>query len=386
MSFPESGTNKPNRRDMKAIIERAALLKGLGHVQGVVERRNAIAILSNVLLDSRDGALSLTTNDMDLSMVEQVPSETSQEGATTVPAHTLHDIVRKLPDGAQVELDGGSDGQMMLRAGRSQFKLSTLPVDDFPVMSEGDMSHQFVVGAPELRALIERTEFAMSTEETRYYLNGIYLHAADNDGNAVLRAVATDGHRLAQFDIPLPEGAAGMPGVIVPRKTVGELIKLIGETDGEVEVALSEAKIRFALDGSRLTSKLIDGTFPDYTRVIPEANDKQLEVACKDFSNAVDRVSTISTEKSRAVKLALADKSLVLSANSPEHGSADEELEVSYGSDAMEIGFNSRYLLDITKRIEGDTAQFHLSDAASPTIVRDPADGSALYVLMPMRV
>lgn len=362
------------------------MLKGLGHVQGVVERRNAIAILSNVLLDSRDGGLALTTNDMDLSMVERVPAETGQEGATTVPAHTLHDIVRKLPDGAQVELDATGEGRLTLRAGRSKFSLSTLPVEDFPVMSEGDMGHQFMVGADELRALIDRTEFAMSTEETRYYLNGIYLHAAENEGNAVLRAVATDGHRLAQFDIPLPEGAAGMPGVIVPRKTVGELSKLIAESDGEIEVSLSEAKIRFAFDGSVLTSKLIDGTFPDYTRVIPDGNDKQLEVSCKEFAAAVDRVSTISTEKSRAVKLAIADKSLVLSATSPEHGSADEEIEVSYDSEALEIGFNSKYLLDITRRIEGDTAQLHLADAASPTLVRDSADANALYVLMPMRV
>ncbi|MDJ0948796.1 MAG: DNA polymerase III subunit beta [Alphaproteobacteria bacterium] len=371
---------------MKLIIERANLLKSLAHVQGVVERRNAIAILSNVLLDAKDARLSLTTTDMDIAMVEEVDAEIVQPGAVTAPALTLYDIVRKLPEGAQIEFDATEDGRMVLRAGRSQFHLSTLPVEDFPVMSEGDLPYRFRIAADDLRSLIDRSRFAMSTEETRYYLNGIYLHAAEGEGQHTLRAVATDGHRLARIEMPLPQGAEGMPGVIVPRKTVAELAKLIDEVTEEIEIALSDSKIRFTFDGGVLTSKLIDGTFPDYTRVIPDANDKVLEVDCRDFSQAVDRVSTISTEKSRAVKLALDDGSLVLSATSPDNGSASEEIGVSYGAEALEIGFNSRYLLDITQQIEGETAQFSLADAASPTVVRDSRDASALYVLMPMRV
>lgn len=374
-------------RNMKLTIERASLLKALAHVQGVVERRNAIAILSNVLLDAReDGTLGLTTTDMDLAMYETVPVEVAQAGAVTAPAHTLYDIARKLPEGAQVELDTAEQGQLALRAGRSRFRLATLPVEDFPVMTEGDLPHGFALGAEALRGLIDRTRFAMSTEETRYYLNGIYLHAAEVESQMMLRAVATDGHRLALVQMPLPDGASGMPGVIVPRKAVTELRKLIDEVTNDVGVSLSESKIRFAFDGGVLTSKLIDGTFPDYGRVIPEGNDKMLEVDCDVFSNAVDRVSTISSEKSRAVKLSLNDGTLVLSATSPENGSASEEIEASYGSDALEIGFNSRYLLDITQQIEGETAQFSLADAASPTLVRDSADAGALYVLMPMRV
>ncbi len=371
---------------MKLIIERANLLKSLAHVQGVVERRNAIAILSNVLLDAKEGKLSLTTTDMDLAMVEDVAVEVIQPGAVTAPALTLYDIVRKLPEGAQIEFDAGEDGQLLVKAGRSQFRLSTLPVEDFPVMSEGDLPSAFRISAEALRTLIDRSRFAMSTEETRYYLNGIYLHAAEADGAPVLRAVATDGHRLARIEIALPDGAQGMPGIIIPRKTVAELAKLIDEVGGDVEVALSDSKIRFAFDGGVLTSKLIDGTFPDYGRVIPEANDKLLEVECKGFSEAVDRVSTISTEKSRAIKLALNDGALVLSATSPDNGSASEELAVTFGADGLEIGFNSRYLLDITHQIEGDTAQFVLADASSPAVIRDAKDTSALYVLMPMRV
>ncbi|MEE8444836.1 MAG: DNA polymerase III subunit beta [Alphaproteobacteria bacterium] len=372
---------------MKFTIERGALLKALTHVQSVVERRNTIPILANVLVRADNGSVELTATDMDLSVIESVPAGVSQGGAITVSAHILFDIVRKLEDGAQIEIGGGSEeGQLPLRAGRSSLKLATLASEEFPVMSDGDMPHNFQLPAAALRLLIDRTRFAISTEETRYYLNCIYLHAAGDDVAAVLRAVATDGHRLARMDVPLPDGAAAMPGIIVPRKTINELRKLIDEVEGDVDVSLSDTKIRFAIDGIVLTSKLIDGTFPDYNRVIPEGNDKELRVNCKRFERAVDLVSTISTEKSRAIKLSLNDNNLVLSATSPDSGSATEELEVDYDDEPLEIGFNSRYLIDITQQIVGEEARFALADSASPTLVRDTADDSALYVLMPMRV
>ena len=370
---------------MKLTIERADLLKSLGHVQSVVERRNTIPILSNVKIEAGDGAVKLNATDMDLDIVETTAAQVSTPGTTTVPAHTLYDIVRKLPDGAQVNLDAGG-GELTLSAGRSRFTLQSLPTDEFPVLSGGELPHAFTVTAAELRDLIDRSRFAISTEETRYYLNGIYLHKAERDGTPVLRAVATDGHRLASVEAPLPAGAENMPGVIVPRKAVAELRKLIDESGDEVGVSLSDTKIRFAFDDAVLTSKLIDGTFPDYERVIPAGNDKVMEVGCKGFADAVDRVSAISSEKSRAVKLSLSSGLLVLSASSPEHGSATEEVEVDYQGDEIEIGFNSAYLLDITRQIEGDTARFTMADSASPTIMQEVDDASALYVLMPMRV
>ena len=360
-------------------------MKSLGHVQNVVERRNTIPILSNVKMEGKDGMLSLNATDMDLDISESVAAEIAVAGETTAPAHTLYDIVRKLPDGSQVELETTEDN-LTLRAGRSRFTLSCLPTADFPVMAGGEMPQEFRLSAGELRSLIDRTKFAISTEETRYYLNGIYLHVAERDGVDVLRAVATDGHRLASVEVPLPAGAAGMAGVILPRKTVGELRKLIDEIGDDITVALSETKARFSFADAVMSSKLIDGTFPDYARVIPSDNDKILDVECKSFAEAVDRVSAISTEKSRAVKLAVGNNNLVLSANSPDNGSASEEIEVAYTAEAIEIGFNSRYLLDITQQIEGDIAQFVMSDSASPTIVREVGDTSALYVLMPMRV
>lgn len=372
---------------MQFTIERSILLRSLTHVQGVVERRTTIPILSNVLLQATGGKLGLTATDMDLAIVEGMPAEVTQDGSTTVPAHTLYDIVRKLPEGSQVEIgSGGEQGQLEIRSGRSKLSLTTLPSEDFPVMSDGDLPHRFTISAGMLRRLIDRTRFAMSTEETRYYLNGLYLHAAETDGSPVLRIVATDGHRLARVEVGLPEGAAGMPGVIVPRKAVAEVRKLIDELEDDVEIALSETKIRFAFSDAVLTSKLIDGTFPDYDRVIPFGNDKTLEVKRNEFVKAVDLVSTISTEKSRAIKLTLENGNLVLTATSPEAGSAREEMDVDYNDGPLEIGFNSKYLLDITQQIEGEDAKFQLSDGASPTLVQDMGDTSALYVLMPMRV
>ncbi|MBM3598620.1 MAG: DNA polymerase III subunit beta [Alphaproteobacteria bacterium] len=372
---------------MKLTIERDALLGPLAHVQSVVERRNTIPVLANVLIRAETGKLSLTATDMDMDIVETVEAEVGAKGAVTAPAHTVYDIVRKLPEGGQVELARQGEGERMaIKSGRSSFALSTLPVEEFPALSGDKLPHEFSLPASELRALIDRTRFAISTEETRYYLNGIFLHGTKNSDVPVLRAVATDGHRLARVEMPLPDGASGMPGVIVPRKAVNELRKLIDESTEAVTVSLSDSKIRFAFGAIVLTSKLIDGTFPDYERVIPTGNDKLLEVDCKGFAAAVDRVATISTEKSRAVKLAIQPGLMTVSANSPDSGNATEEIEVGYTAGPIEIGFNARYLLDITEQIEGEHAQFAMADAASPTLVRDVSDASALYVLMPMRV
>jgi DNA polymerase III subunit beta len=372
---------------MKVTVERSALLKSLGHVHRVVERRNTIPILANVLVRAENGKLSLKATDLDLEVIETIPAEVSPTGATTVPAHMFYEIVRKLPDGAQVVLEASGDRAIMsIRAGRSRFTLQTLPESEFPDLAAGDMGHSFKLGNGDLRRLIDKTQFAISTEETRYYLNGIYLHTAGSAASSTLRAVATDGHRLAQVELPAPEGATGMPGVIVPRKTVGEMQRLIEDNGGEVVVELSAGKIRFTIGDVVLTSKLIDGTFPDYGRVIPNGNDKELVVDKKDFEAAVDRVSTVSSERGRAVKLALSDGKLVLSVTNPDSGSATEELEVDYAADALDIGFNSRYLLDIAAQIEGDVAVLRLADPGSPTLIQDKDAKGALYVLMPMRV
>ena len=374
---------------MKLKADRATLLKALAHIQSVAEKRNTIPILANVLIAAKDGRLSLTATDMEIAVIEEIAAGVSREGATTAPAAVLYEIVRKLPDGAEIEFDhSGGDAPLALRAGRYATSLNVLAIDDFPSMVAGNLPHTFRLPSAVLRGLIDRTRFAISTEETRYYLNGIYLHTTEAELGPVLRAVATDGHRLARVQTELPEGAAGMPGVIVPRKTINELRKLLDEASEDVELSLSDTRIQFTVGSVMLTSKLIDGTFPEYERVIPRDNDKILRVGKKDFSDAVARVAAISQERSRPVKLSIERNLLTLSAASPDQGTAKEELDegrVSYDSTPLEIGFQARYLNDITDQIEKDV-EFAFSDSAAPTVVRDVDSPSALYVLMPMRV
>ncbi|HKX22013.1 MAG TPA: DNA polymerase III subunit beta [Rhizorhapis sp.] len=370
---------------MKATIERATLLKSLSHVQSVVERRNTIPILSNVLIEATsDGAIKLMATDLDLQIVDSVQAQVETPGATTVSAHTLFDIVRKLPEGSQVSLSA-AEGKMQVNAGRARFSLQTLPRDDFPVIAEGDLPVSFELPAATLIQIIDKTRFAISTEETRYYLNGIFFHVSD-EAQPVLKAAATDGHRLARVTVPRPDGAEGMPDIIVPRKCISELRKLLDELDGSVLVDLSATKIRFGLGSAILTSKLIDGTFPDYSRVIPTGNDKLLRIDPRSFEEGVDRVATIATEKTRAVKMALDKDKVTLSVTSPENGTAAEDVPGDYGSERLEIGFNARYLLDILQQMQGDTVELHLADAGAPTLLRENDKSAALYVLMPMRV
>jgi DNA polymerase-3 subunit beta len=372
---------------MKATIERATLLRCLSHVQSVVERRNTIPILSNVLLEATsDGTLKVMATDLDLQVAEGMATvSVDSAGATTVSAHLLFDIARKLPDGSQVSLEV-AENRMTVKAGRSRFSLPTLPRDDFPVIVEGDLPTSFELPAATLAQLIDRTRFAISTEETRYYLNGIFFHVVEDE----LKAAATDGHRLARYTLKRPDGSEGMPDIIVPRKCVAELRKLLEEASAtNVLIDLSASKIRFTLGGENgvvLTSKLIDGTFPDYSRVIPTGNDKLLRIDPKSFFEGVDRVATIATEKTRAVKMALENDKITLSVTSPDNGTAAEEVPADYGSEGFEIGFNANYLKDILGQIEGDTVELHLADAGAPTLIRQDEKSPALYVLMPMRV
>ncbi len=374
---------------MKATIERATLLRCLSHVQSVVERRNTIPILSNVLIEAEgDNSLKVMATDLDLQVVEHMEASVEDAGSITVSAHLLFDIARKLPEGSQVSLET-AENRMTVKAGRSRFSLPTLPRDDFPVIVEGDLPTSFEIPAKTLAELIDRTRFAISTEETRYYLNGIFFHVSDED-QPVLKAAATDGHRLARFTIARPDGAEGMPDVIVPRKAVAELRKLLEESmDGNVQVDLSASKIRFTLGGEGgvvLTSKLIDGTFPDYSRVIPTGNDKLLKLDPKSFFAGVDRVATIATEKTRAVKMGLDRDKITLTVTSPDNGVASEEVSAEYSAEGFEIGFNAGYLKDILSQIDSDVVEIHLADAGAPTLIRKDENAPALYVLMPMRV
>ena len=372
---------------MKISMERATLLKAVGQAQSVVERRNTIPILANVLIEAEGDTVSFRATDLDIEVVDKADAKVDRAGATTVSAVMLHEIVRKLPDGALVSLtDDSAAGRLTVEAGRSTFSLATLPREDFPVMASSEYTANFSAAAPVLRRLFDKSKFAISTEETRYYLNGVYMHVADGDGAKALRCVATDGHRLARIDAALPDGAENMPGVIVPRKTVGELRKLLDDDEAQIAVSVSETKVRFATPLITLTSKVIDGTFPDYSRVIPAGNTKRLEVDAAEFAKAVDRVATVSSERSRAVKLQLDEDRLVLSVNAPDAGAAEEELAVAYGDERLEIGFNAKYLLEIASQVDRENAVFLFNSSGDPTLMREGNDTSAVYVVMPMRV
>ena len=372
---------------MKVSIERGTLLKAVAQAQSVVERRNTIPILANVLIEAEGDTVSFRATDLDIEVVDRAPAVVERAGATTVSAVTLHEIVRKLPDGALVRLsDDGVNGRLIVEAGRSTFTLATLPREDFPVMASTEYSSNFSAPAAVLRRLFDKSKFAISTEETRYYLNGVFMHVAQGEGGKVLRCVATDGHRLARIDADLPAGAETMPGVIVPRKTVNELRKLLDDDDADIAVSVSETKVRFATPEITLTSKVIDGTFPDYARVIPTGNPRKLVVDAGEFAKAVDRVATVSSERSRAVKLALENDRLVLSVNAPDSGAAEEELLVAYDDERLEIGFNAKYLLEIANQVDRENAVFLFNSSGDPTLMREGSDTSAIYVVMPMRV
>ena len=369
-------------------IHKAHIFKALSHVQSVVEKRNTIPILSNILLTATQGKLSLTATDLDIEIVETVDADIHLEGALTVPAHMFYEIVRKLPDTATIDIEFHSDNERItLTSGRSQFTLPTLPKDDYPLMISATEGTEFSILASDLKLLLDKNKFAMSQEETRYYLNGIFVHTvSDGDDIGQMVGVATDGHRLAKCVLTAPHGSVGMPEVIIPRKTVMELRKLIEDVAVDIQVNVTDTKIRFFMDNILLTSKLIDGTFPAYKNVIPSSNKRSVIVNTKSFISAVDRVATISADKVRAVKLSLEPNKIILQVENSDFGSAVDEIEVEYQGDSLEIGFNARYLLDILAQLDTPEAQLFFGEVGTPVIIHNKGDDSALYILMPMRI
>ena len=367
---------------MKVTIEQSALLKALSHAQSIVERRQTIPILANVLLEAAKDSIVLKATDNELEISEKIAARVEEEGAVTVPAHKLYDIVRRLPEGAELSMIFSDEtNQVSLTSGRSRFALSSIAPEGFPSMAREETPFSFDLPAEQLLGLINQTSFAVSVEETRYNLNGIYLH--EKDGKLV--AVATDGHRLACSKAALPDGAKDMPGVIVPRKTIAEVAKLAGENSDTIHISLSANQIRFKMNDVELSSRLVDGTYPDYEKVIPTNNDKALEADTKALADVIERVSVVS-EKSKGIKLSLRENLLQVSATAVDEGSAEDELDAVYTNEELDIGFNYRYLLDILAQIKGQNVKITLQDGVSPVILQDAADSSSLFVLMPMRV
>lgn len=352
---------------MRLSLPKADLTRLLTATTRVVESRSRVPILENVLLSVEDGRFTARATDLDVEVSTSIAVLDATNGSTTVNAKLLADIAKKAGGDVSLELE---DGVLTVHSGRSRFRLATLPVDDFPSFTAGGFDTEFDV---DLASLVAPVSFAISTEETRWYLNGVYLHVLDGR----LVAVATDGHRLSRHN---GGAATEFEAVILPRKLVGILPK------GNVHVSLSKTKVRVATDDTTITSKLIDGTFPDYQRVIPTGNDKIVVVDHKALAAAVERVSVISSERGRAVKLEILPGTINLSVNNPESGSATEEVEADYSGEPIEIGFNAAYLTELLANLSGDTVRIALNDGGSPTLFSSPDDDSLLAVLMPMRV
>ena len=371
---------------MKITVERTLLLKALSHAQSIVEKRQTIPILANVLLLAEGDMLTLRATDSELEISEQIAASVEEGGSVTAPARKLYEIVNKLPDGSQVNLVlSENKAQVTVSCGRSRFSLPTLTAEEFPTMTQSDMPTRFTLASPELLYLINNTSFAVSVEETRYNLNGIYVHAHTVEGANVLRAVATDGHRLACADVSLPDGAANMAGSIIPRKTIAEVSKLVSGTENPVEIAASAQQICFKIGDVVLVSRLIDGQYPDYEKVIPTGNDKVMEVEADALATVIERVSVVS-EKTRGVKIMLQKNLLRAYMMNPDEGTAEDEVEVAYEGEDFETGFNFRYLLDILNQLKGTVVQVSFLEMASPIVLKDAKKAGVLFVLMPMRV
>ncbi len=369
---------------MKFTVAQKTFLKALAHGHKVVEKHTTVPILSHTLLKAEENAVSMTSTDLEMSLVEKIESTVDVPGTIAVPTHMLHDIVRKLPATADLTVHYDAEtGQAEIVCGKIDFRIPCLPPEDFPAIKQEDLPHSFELPSPVLKDLLNKTRFAMSNEETRYYLNGVHFHIKDGKE---MRVVATDGHRLAQTSIGIPQGAEDMPGIILSRKTVNELIRLLQETNENVQISTSDTQATFSVGDIFLSTRLIDGTFPDYEAVVPAANDRMIQVDVQEFSSAIDRVSTVSSEKERGIRLSVERGKMTLKAVSNENGSGLEEILVDYEGDPLEIGFNAAYLMDVADQMPGGTAQFALKDTATAALIQDPQENSSIYVVMPMRV
>jgi len=371
---------------MKISIEKNNIFKSLSHVQSIVEKKNTIPILSNILLEAKSSSLILTATDMDISITEKISCTVIDEGAVTVPAHTLYDIIRKIPDENEIEFIANDGKKFSIRSGNSKFSLSCLPKEDFPIIDIDKLSNEFLIESKVFLKLLDKTKFAISNEETRYFLNGIYLHKKNINDKDSLSLVATDGHRLAKIDQDFPKGLIDIPGVIIPKKTINELCKLLSDSNDEVTINLDPNKIIFYIGSTVLISKLIDGNFPEYERVIPKNNDNIVTLDKNMFSEAVDRVSTITSERSRAIKLRVLKNLINMTSTDLENGSASEDIVSEYQGEEIEIGFNSKYILEMINHLEDEKILLKFSDSMSPVIASESSSNNTVYVLMPMRV
>ena len=375
---------------MKLQLSKTNFVKSLSFVQNIVESKATIPILANVLLEAKQGRLNVSATDMDITIFDKIKvNNIESEGSTSVPAQTLYNVIKELSDDNPINLSYDQNSKKLsLDSSNSKFVFSCLPKEEFPISSNETFKTNFDLESDLLKEIIDKTYFATSNEETRYYLNGLYLHTTTLNNKNYLRTVATDGHRLAQYQINTPQAIAKNNfGVIIPKKLIFELRKLIDDLKGNIKIELSERKIKLSFNETIIISKLIDGKFPDYEKVIPKNTSNAFSINRKKFLESINRISTISSEKSKAIKLNLNKDKLTISAsNLEEGGSGIEEITIKYSGPTLDIGFNSGYLKEIINQLTLDEITILFSDSTAPTIIKDASKAESLYVLMPMRV
>ena len=371
---------------MQFVVKRDILLKSLNFVQGVVEKKNTLPILSNVLIQLKESKLSIVATDLDIIFYDEITDvKILKEGSTTTSAAILYDILRKISSNTELSFELKSENKLSLKNENSDFNLLCLPTDNFPSFSDEFEGQEIKLNNNKFLKLLNKTRISISNDDTRHYLNGIYLHLTEGHGRNFLTGVATDSHRLSSCSLEI-ENIEDFTSLILPRKTVYQLCSLLSETSDQLSIQTSENKINFKLGNIKLTSKVIDGKFPDYKKVVPANNEKELIVSTKDFINSIERVASVSLDRKEGVKLSINKDSIQLSVNSASSGEGNEKIKAAFNSENLNISFNSKYLIDIASEVEDKNLKMNLKDSVSPVLIEDSSDKNSFYVIMPMKI
>ena len=371
---------------MQFVVKRDILLKSLNFVQGVVEKKNTLPILSNVLLQLKDNKLSIVATDLDIVFYNEISDvKIINEGSTTTSAAILYDILRKISSNSELNFDLKSENKLSLKSDSADFNLLCLPTDNFPSFADEFEGQEIAIDKNRFLKLLNKTRISISNDDTRHYLNGVFLHLTEAHGRNFLTGVATDSHRLSSSSLEI-ESTNDFSSLILPRKTVFQLCSLLSETSDSLTMQSSENKIKFTLGKIRLISKVIDGKFPDYKQVVPATNDKILNVPSKEFINSIERVASVSLDRKEGVKLMIDKDNIQLSVNSANSGEGNETIKADYNSESLNISFNSKYLIDIASEIENKNLKMNLKDSTSPVLIEDASDKNSYYVIMPMKI
>ncbi len=371
---------------MQFVVKRDTLLKSLNFVQGVVEKKNTLPILSNVLLQLKDKKLSIVATDLDIIFYDEISEvKIINEGSTTTSAAILYDILRKISSNSELNFELKSKNKLSLRSDNADFNLLCLPIDNFPTFADEFEGQEINLNNSRFLKVLNKTKISISNDDTRHYLNGIFLHITESQGRNFLTGVATDSHRLSSSSLEIDK-VTDFSSIILPRKTVYQLCSLLAETSSQLTMQTSDNKIKFTLGNTKLISKVIDGKFPDYKKVVPTGNDKTLVVSSKDFIDSIERVTSVSLDRKEGVKLAISKDNVQLSVNSANSGEGNEKINAKFTSENLQISFNSKYLIDIASEVEDKNLKLNLKDSVSPVLIEDVSDKNSYYVIMPMKI